>query len=85
MLSLSEIQENFKKELSNIIDKLNEAFEKSNNMITFEKNPLQNKILENKIHIKSKELSNVKSQVVHYKKQNDIVAAKANDKFSSER
>ena len=84
-MSLSEIQEKFKHELTNIIDKLNDAFDKSTNLITEEKNPLQNKILENQIIIKTKELSNIKLQVAHYKKQNDIVSSRASDKFSTER
>lgn len=35
--------------------------------------------------MKTNELKNIKLQVAHYKKQNELVSARANEKFSSER
>ena len=87
-MGLSDNQETFKNELTKIIDQLNEAFDKfeiSNNNKKSEKNNLQNKLLEQQIATKTKELTNVKSQLKLYKKQFDIVNTKANEKFTTEK
>lgn len=89
ILDLSENQENHKKELSKIIDQLNDAFDKftfTSNKDKKDKNShLQYKLLEQQIANKAKELTNVKNQLKLYKKQYDIVNSKANEKFTTEK
>ncbi len=88
-MSLSEDQEKYKNELSKIIDQLNDAFDKFR-LLNKEKNAernniLQNKLLEQQITIKSKELINIKNQLKLYKKQFELVNSKANEKLTSEK
>ena len=87
-MSLSHKQENNKEELNNIIDLLNNAFDRSdflnkNNKI--DKNNLQFKIIETQIDSKNKELTNLNSQIKLYKKQFEILNAKVNEKFTADR
>lgn len=88
-MDLSENQENYKKDLTKIIDLLNDAFDKytftSNNNKKDKNSHLQYKLLEQQIATKAKELANVKSQLKLYKKQYDIVNSKANEKFTTEK
>lgn len=87
ILLLSEQQEVFKKELTKIIDQLNDAFDKSTESYPkkLDQNPLHNKYLEQQITVKEKELQNIKSQMRLYKKQYNIVNAKANEKFTTDK
>lgn len=87
-MSLSYTQENKKEELNNVIDLLNNAFDRSdflNKNNKKEKNNLQFKIIETQIDTKNKELANVNSQMKLYKKQFEILNVKANEKFTADR
>jgi hypothetical protein len=86
IMALSEEQENCKKELSKMIDKLNEAIDKSTSkLLKKDKNPQTMKSLENMLEIRQKELQTSKNQYKIYKQQNDIVNTKANERFSSDK
>jgi hypothetical protein len=72
--------------LNSLIDKLNEAIDKSTAiLLKREKNPQNMKNLEYQIIIRQKELINTKNQTKIYRQQFEILNAKANERFTIEK
>jgi len=83
---MSKNQEDYKAELTGIIDGLNNAIEKSTNVLMKkDRNPQNLKTLEHVLSIKQKELATAKSQVKIYRQQFDLLNSKANDKLTMEK
>ena len=72
--------------MNSLIDKLNEAIDKSTAiLLKREKNPQNMKNLEYQIIIRQKELINTKNQTKIYRQQFEILNAKANERFTIEK
>jgi hypothetical protein len=81
---LSQSQENYKEELTKMIESLNDAIDKSTGIIS-KKNIGTIKSLEHILSVRQKEQANAKNQTKIYRQQLELIQNKANDRCSSEK